>query len=82
MSKEKIPTLEDWKKDIYDDFMKNAYVRTRLTEEEAKKYLFDDGYVERMYERAKAKYEAGEIPIGVFRVGEPSAIAYDLGMSF
>ncbi len=85
MSKEKIPTLDDWKKYIYDHFIKSrgACIKTNgVTDEEVQKYLFEDGYVERIYERAKAKYEAGEIPIGVFRVGEPSAIAYDLEMSF
>ena len=82
MNDEKIPTLEDCKKYIYDDFMSVAYIRNRLTEEEAKKYLFEDGYIECMYEEAKKDYETGKIPIGVFRIGRPSAIAYDLEMSF
>ena len=85
MSKEKIPTLEDWKKYIYEDFIKDrgACIKANgVTDEEVRKYLFEDGYIESMYEEAKAKYEAGKIPIGVFRIGEPSAIAYDLEMSF
>ncbi len=85
MSKEKIPTLEDWKKYIYDDFIKDrgACIKANgVSDEEVQRYLFEDGYVERMYERAKKDYEAEKIPIGVFKIGRPSAIAYDLEMSF
>ena len=66
MSKEKIPTLEDWKKHIYDDFMSVAYVRNRLTEEEAKKYLFEDGYF-----RFRINYKRQGLPDhlhGIFRI--------------
>ena len=85
MNDEKIPTLEDWKKYIYEDFIKyrGACIKANgVTDEEVRKYLFEDGYIEHMYEEAKKDYEDGKIPIGVFRIGRPSAIAYDLEMSF
>ena len=85
MNDEKIPTLEDWKKYIYEDFIKyrGACIKANgVTDEEVQKYLFEDGYIENMYEEAKKDYEAGKIPIDVFRIGRPSAIAYDLEMSF
>ena len=74
-----MPTVDEFKNAVEKSFRQG---KPFLNDEEVKEYLFSDQYIEHMYDKAKTKYENGEITLDEFMVGEASAIAYDLEMSY
>lgn len=74
-----IPSLEEFRTSIENQFMN---LRPNLSKEEAMKYLYEEDYIDKCYERERAKYVTGEITLKQFMEGATATIAYQFFMEY